>query len=107
MRSSVSETPRRLPQGLGLGLLIAAAAVAIGAALGFAGPVLTVGVVLALAVAAFVIQRLDFGLYATLFVILLFPYGSVPFKIVFTPTFLDLTIGAAVAIYLLQWMTGA
>lgn len=98
---------QRIPSGVGLGLLVAVVAVGIGAAIGFAGPLLTVAAVLAVGVAVIVVQRLDFALAATLLVIVLLPYGSVPFKIVFTPTFLDLTIGAAVATYLLQWMTGA
>ncbi len=99
--------PRRLPGGVWLGLTIAVIAIALGATIGFAGPLLTVAAVLALGVAVIVVQRLDFALMATALVILLLPYGSVPFKIVFTPTFLDLTIGAAVVTYLLQWMTGA
>lgn len=96
----------RLPAGVWLGVLVAVVAIGLGAAIGFAGPLLTVAAVLAIGVAVIVVQRLDFALAATLLVIMLLPYGSVPFKIVFTPTFLDLTIGAAAATYLLQWMTG-
>lgn len=106
LRRSTNDSAARVPDGVWLGLLIAVVAVALGAAIGFAGPLLTVAAVLALGVAVIVVQRLDFALAATLLVIMLLPYGSVPFKIVFTPTFLDLTIGAAVATYLLQWMTG-
>jgi O-antigen ligase len=39
-------------------------------------------------------------------IITLLPFGGLPFKIVFTPTFLDLALLAVLTVYLFQWMTG-
>lgn len=91
---------------LWLGLALALGAVGIGALLGLAGPLITVGVLLGLAAGVFVLSRLEFALWAALAVILLLPFASLPFRLVFTPTFLDLTMLAVVFVYTLQWMTG-
>ncbi len=37
---------------------------------------------------------------------MLLPFGTLPFKIGLTPTFLDLALGAFIMVYLFQWMTG-
>jgi len=91
---------------LWLGFAIALGAVAIGALLGVAGPLIAVGVLLGLAAGLLSLSRLEFALWAVLAVILLLPFASLPFRVVFTPTFLDLAMLAAVFVYALQWMTG-
>jgi O-antigen ligase len=93
--------------GSGLGLILALVAVAVGALAGFAGPLIAVAVLLGLAVAAVMVRRLAYSLYAMIAVITLLPYGSLPVRVVFTPTFLDLAMASALAIYLLQWMNGS
>jgi hypothetical protein len=93
-------------RALWLGLAVALSAVAVGALLGFAGPVITVGVLLALAAALWALTRLEVGLWGVIAVITLLPFGALPLKIVFTPTLLDLALLAVVAVYALQWMTG-
>lgn len=99
-----STSPRAFAFWLGLGL--AAAAVALGALLGFAGPVITLGVLLGLAGALLALSHVEVGLWATIAVITLLPFGGLPVKIVFTPTFLDLTMGAVLFVYGVDWMTG-
>lgn len=89
-----------------LGLVIAVVAVGIGALVGLAGPLIAVGAVLALGVSLLALMHLEIGLWGAVVIIALLPFASVPFKVVFTPTFLDLALGAVVLIYLLQWMTG-
>lgn len=91
---------------LGLGFALAVTAVSLGALLGFAGPLVTVGVVLGLAGALLALSHIEVGLWATIAIITLLPFGGVPFKVVFTPTFLDLTMLAVVLVYALEWLTG-
>ncbi len=93
--------------GPGLGLVLAVIAVAVGALAGFAGPLIALAVLIGLAIAAVMVRRLEYSLYAMIGVITLLPYGSLPVRVVFTPTFLDLAMVAAMAIYLLQWMNGS
>ncbi|MFZ4816167.1 MAG: O-antigen ligase family protein, partial [Phototrophicaceae bacterium] len=46
------------------------------------------------------------ALYGTLATMLMLPFGTFPVKIILTPTLLDITLGAFVLVYLLQWVTG-
>jgi O-antigen ligase len=91
---------------LWLGLAIALGSVVIGALLGLAGPLIAVSALLGLAAGLLILSRLEFALWAVLAIILLLPFASLPFRVVLTPTFLDLAMLAAVFIYALQWMTG-
>jgi hypothetical protein len=89
-----------------LGLIIGAAGVAVGALLGFAGPLITVGALVAVAAGLWALTNLEVGLWGTIGIITLLPFAALPVKIVFTPNFVDLTLGSVAAVYLLQWMTG-
>jgi O-antigen ligase len=91
---------------LWLGVALAAVALALGALLGFAGPLITAGVVLGLIGAVMVLSHLEVAVWAMIAIITLLPFGSLPFKVVFTPTFLDLAMLAVVFLYAIQWMTG-
>jgi O-antigen ligase len=91
---------------VGLGLLLGGVAVAVGALLGFAGPLIAVAGLLALAAALWALTNLEVGLWGTIGIITLLPFAALPVKIVFTPTFLDLALGAVFFVYALQWMTG-
>ena len=46
------------------------------------------------------------GLWGAIGIITLLPFAALPFKLVFTPTFLDLAVGGTFLVYLMQWMTG-
>lgn len=89
-----------------LGVAVALIAVALGAALGLAGPLITVGALVGLAAALAVLSHLEIAIAAIIAIIMLLPFGSLPFKVVFTPTFLDLAMLAALLVYAMQWMTG-
>lgn len=91
---------------LWLSLAVALVAVGLGALLGFAGPLITVGALLGLAAALWALTSLEIGLWGAIVVITLLPFGGLPFKIVFTPTFLDLALLGVVTVYVFQWMTG-
>lgn len=97
-------TPRAY--ALQVGLAVAAAAVGLGALLGFAGAQITVGALAGGAAAALALSHLEIGLWAVIAIITLLPFGGLPFKVVFTPTFLDLAMSAVVLVYAVEWMTG-
>lgn len=89
-----------------LGVGLALVAVALGALLGFAGPILAVAGLLALAAGLWALTSLEVGLWGAIGIITLLPFAALPVKIVFTPTFLDLALGSVFFVYALQWMTG-
>lgn len=88
----------------GAALALALMALAVGALAGYAGPLIAGGALTALAVGLWALTSLEVGLLGVLAVITLIPFGALPVKIVFTPTFLDLAVGAVVFVYALQWM---
>ncbi len=93
-------------RAIGLGVGIALIAILLGALLGYAGPLITLGVLGALAAALWALTSLEVGLWGVVAVITLLPFGALPFKVVVTPTFLDLAMLAVAAVYIFQWMTG-
>src|SRR5262249_44068268 len=58
-------------------------------------------------VALYVLTDLMGGLYATLAIIALLPFATLPVKVAATPTFIDLGLAAFALVYFGQWMTGA
>jgi O-antigen ligase len=92
--------------GLWLGVALALVAIGVGALLGFTGPLITAGVVLGLVGAAVVLSHIEVALGVTIAIITLLPFGSLPFKLVFTPTFLDLALVAVIFLYAMEWMVG-
>lgn len=93
-------------QAIWLGLGVGVAGLMVGALLGFGGPLIAVGALLALAAALWALTNLEVGLWGTIVIITLLPFAALPFKIVFTPNFVDLTLLSVVLVYALQWMTG-
>mgnify|MGYP005837104989 CR=1 FL=1 len=96
----------RRVRAAGLGLLLGLAAGLVGLGIALLGPVITLGGVLGLVVGLYILTDLEAALYAVLAVIGLLPFGTLPFRIGLTPTFLDMALGAFLAVYLFQWMTG-
>lgn len=94
------------PRVYGVGAVMAVAAVAVGASLGYAGPAITLAVLLALAAGLWMMTSLDVAMWSVVAVIALLPFGALPLKIVVTPTFLDLAMLAAAGVYVFQWMSG-
>ena len=87
-------------------LVCASGALALGALLGYAGPLIAVAAVAALALAAWALGDLDVALWGMIAIVALLPFGAPPIDIGLTPTFLDLAMGGALVVYLMQWMTG-
>lgn len=96
----------RRPAAIALGALVGLLGGTLGLLIVLLGPVMAFGFVLGLAVAFYVLSDLQGGLYATIAVVALLPFGSLPFKIAVTPTFLDAALGGFFAVYFVQWMTG-
>ena len=78
----------------------------IGLLLAVAGPVIAVGAVLGLLAGLYILTDVTAALYGLIAILILLPFGSLPFKVVFTPTLLDVSAGAFLLVYLFQWMTG-
>jgi len=89
-----------------LGVALTLIAVVVGGMLALIGPLYTLALLAALAGGVWVILDLDHALYSIIAVITLLPFATLPVDIGLTPTFLDMAMGAAVALYMFQWMTG-
>ncbi len=96
--------PRAL--ALGLGAVLALIGTLLGLSLAVLGPLITVILLAALAVGAWALAGLENALWGVIAVIAFLPYGTLPFKIVITPTFLDMALAVFLFLYLMQWMTG-
>lgn len=89
-----------------LGAVLAALGLAVGALLGFAGPLLGVAIVVAVAAAVWALVELERGLWVVIGVIALLPFAAVPVKILVTPTFLDLALALVWLTVAMQWVAG-
>jgi O-antigen ligase len=101
--------PASTPPGenaVAVALLITLIALGGGLLLAFGGPLIAFGLLAALLAAWIVLRSMEVGLWGTLAVICLLPFATLPFKIGITPTFLDITLAAVVAVWLLEFVTG-
>ena len=86
------------------GVLLVTAAI-VGALLSFLTPVGGIAVLVAAVGGLLILRDVRWGLFALLAVICLLPFASLPFKIGFTPTFLDLVFGALYAVWGVRLVT--
>src|SRR5438552_1423339 len=77
-----------------VGVALAVSGAVIGLLLALVGPVYTLAALIVLAGAVWVMWRLENAIYAIIALIALLPFATVPFKVVLTPTLLDLALGA-------------
>ncbi len=89
-----------------IGGLIGLTALVGGLILAFGGPIIAAGLLLAVLAAVIVLRDIEIGMWGVVAVICLLPFATLPFKIVITPTFLDLALGAVMAVWLLRLVTG-
>jgi len=89
-----------------IGVAVAITAVALGALVGYTGPLIAVVVLAGVAVALWALTDLEIGLWGVIAIIALLPFATLPVKIVFTPTFLDVAMGGVFLVYLMEWMSG-
>jgi len=89
-----------------VGLSIGVFAGILGLLLVTVGPLVSIVVIVGILGALYVLTDVKPALFGTMAILVLLPYGTFPYKIVITPTLLDLTLGAFVAVYIIQWVTG-
>ena len=89
-----------------LGALSALTAALLGLSLTLIGPIYTAILLAVLAGGLWMIAGVENALYCTIIIALLLPYGTLPFKVVLTPSFLDITMMTAYALYIMQWLAG-
>ncbi len=70
------------------------------------GPIVAFGALFGLLAGLYILSNISAALYGVIFITALLPFGTLPFKIGVTPTFLDMALGAFVLVYAMQWMTG-
>ncbi len=96
------------PRLAAMGLLFVAvvAGLLVGALFGGLGPIIAVGLLAALTVGTLMLRSTQVGLFALIGLICLLPYGALPIKIGFRPTFIDVAIGALFAVWAMRLITG-
>jgi hypothetical protein len=77
----------------------------VGALFGYLTPVIAVALVLALVGGLLMLRSTQWGLLALIAVICLLPFGSLPVKIGFTPTFLDVVLGVVFFVWIARIAT--
>jgi polysaccharide biosynthesis protein PslJ len=106
---TLTSTPMTLTSSnspLLLGLLLGLTAVAGGLILAFGGPIVAVALLLAGIAALVVLRDIEVGFWGVIAVITLLPFATLPFKIVITPSFLDLALAAVIGVWVLRIVTG-
>ncbi len=96
---------RRFALAAALALSVAAGLIA-GAYVAILSPLYAVAGVLALAGGLLMLRSMQWGLAAVIALICLLPFGALPFKIGFTPTFLDLALVATYFVWIVRIATG-
>lgn len=89
-----------------IGLLVGLTGVGLGLLVTLVNPVIAAGAIIGVLAGVYVITSISAALYALVAVLILLPFGTLPFSIGFTPTLLDMVIGAFLLVYALQWVTG-
>ncbi|GAB4570376.1 MAG: O-antigen ligase family protein [Anaerolineae bacterium] len=92
--------------GIWIGIVGGVLAGLVGLGIVVIGPVYTTAILFGLLLGLYILTDLEAALFLMLAVVALIPYGTLPFKIVITPSLLDLAIGAFLMVYVFQWMTG-
>lgn len=101
----VARLDRRL-YGVFIGLALGLIAGVVGLMLVILGPTLTFAGVMGLLLGLYVLTDVEVALYGAIGTMVLLPFGTLPVRVGFTPTLLDMALGAFVLVYLFQWMTG-
>lgn len=90
----------------GIGVLVALVATFGGLMIAFGGPIAGAGFLIAVVAAGVVLSNMEIGIWGVIAVVCLLPFATLPFKIVITPTFLDLALGAVFGVWVLRLVTG-
>jgi len=96
-------SPHAQQQRWAILLLLLAGGLLAGMLVGVAGPMIALGLVVAIMGAIVMLRSPLWGLVGVILVSTLLPFATMPFKIVFTPNFLDLVILAAFGVWALRY----
>lgn len=96
----------RRAYALFVGLLIGTLGGAVGLLVVMMEPVMAAVAIVGGLAALYIITNVQAALYAIIAVMMLLPYGTLPFDLGFTPTLLDMAIGGFIVVYLTGWMIG-
>jgi len=99
------ESDRRFALAAAMALAIAVGLVA-GAYVALLSPILAIAGVVAMAGGLLMLRDTQWGLVGLIGLICLLPFGALPFKIGFTPTFLDLVLVALYFVWVVRIATG-
>ncbi|NDJ62047.1 MAG: hypothetical protein GYB67_13030 [Chloroflexi bacterium] len=105
LQTWVANLDRRL-YALLVGLSIGLLGGLLGLLIALLGPIFAAGAVVGVLAGLYILTNINAALYSIILILALIPFGTLPFSIGFTPTFLDAAFGAFLLVYLLQWMTG-
>lgn len=105
LQNFIARLDRRL-YALLIGLALGVIGGVVGLLLATLGIVVTFGLIFGLLVALYVLTDVEIALYGAIATLFLLPFGTSPVRVGFTPTLLDLALGAFLLVYLFQWMTG-
>lgn len=97
-----NQSPRNV--SIIIGVLIGISAGALAVAVNTVSPLIVVGGVVGGLIGLYLLTDLQAALYTTIITLMILPFGTLPFKLGFTPTLLDTTLAVVLLIYLLQWM---
>jgi hypothetical protein len=86
--------------------VVVMAGVLVGALFGGLGAIVAVGLLGALAIGVLMLRSTQAGLVALIALITLLPYGALPFRIGFRPTFIDVALLALFGVWALRLITG-
>lgn len=90
----------------GVLFVIIVAGVLVGALFGSLGPIISIGLIGAAVVGILMLRSTQMGLVVLVALICLLPYGALPFKVGFRPTFLDVALAALFAVWAIRLITG-
>lgn len=96
----------RRPAAIAVGLGIGVCGTLLALMVVYLGVVMTAAFVMALLLALYVLTSLDAALIVLMATVALLPFGTLPFRLAFTPTLIECALGGFLVVYLFQWMTG-
>ncbi|MBX3066906.1 MAG: O-antigen ligase family protein [Anaerolineae bacterium] len=86
------------------GVLIGVGAGLLGLLIAVGTPILGAAVLFGVGIGLYVLTDLRWGLYATVGVMALLPFATLPVRVAVTPTLLDVALGGFLLVYIVQWM---
>ncbi len=89
-----------------LAVLFAIVSILLSLSLTVFGPLITGILLLSTAIGLWLITDIEHAFFGIIAVIAFLPYGTLPFKIIITPTFLDIALAVLIFLYIMEWMTG-